>query len=198
MEKPYILHLFTPAAQASPFDVNMAYDAGFDAVVPYTGVSTGRRRGTHAGRDLLARTEGRAPHRHLHRRPRRRRGARHARCRARGDGAAVRSVGVRRSERRLHHRGRGRRSGRKAPEARARRRARRPARARARRYGPGGPRRRRARRSGGRARGTREPHQRGAGAGRGRAGAGALRLRRQAGVRERREPRCARWRKRRS
>lgn len=40
MEKPYILHLFTPAAQASPFDVNMAYDAGFDAVVPYTGVST--------------------------------------------------------------------------------------------------------------------------------------------------------------
>lgn len=40
MEKPHILHLFTPAAQASPFDVNMAYDAGFDAVVPYTGVST--------------------------------------------------------------------------------------------------------------------------------------------------------------
>ncbi len=41
MEKPYILHLFTPAAQASPFDVNMAYDAGFDAVVPYTNVDTG-------------------------------------------------------------------------------------------------------------------------------------------------------------
>ena len=40
MEKPHILHLFTPAAQASPFDVNMAYDAGFDAVVPYTSVST--------------------------------------------------------------------------------------------------------------------------------------------------------------
>jgi len=39
MEKPHILHLFTPAAQASPFDVNMAFDAGFDAVVPYTGVS---------------------------------------------------------------------------------------------------------------------------------------------------------------
>src|SRR5215510_4436552 len=40
MEKPHILHLFTPAAQASPFDVNMAYDAGFQAVVPYTGMCT--------------------------------------------------------------------------------------------------------------------------------------------------------------
>jgi methylene-tetrahydromethanopterin dehydrogenase len=39
MEKPTILHLFTPAAQASPFDVNMAYDAGYAAVVPYTGMS---------------------------------------------------------------------------------------------------------------------------------------------------------------
>src|SRR5258706_3414427 len=39
MEKPYILHLFTPMAQASPFDVNMAYDAGYDAVVPYTQVA---------------------------------------------------------------------------------------------------------------------------------------------------------------
>jgi methylene-tetrahydromethanopterin dehydrogenase len=38
MEKPHILHLFTPAAQASPFDVNMAYDAGYQAVVPYTGM----------------------------------------------------------------------------------------------------------------------------------------------------------------
>lgn len=38
MEKPPILHLFTPAAQASPFDVNMAYDAGYHAVVPYTGM----------------------------------------------------------------------------------------------------------------------------------------------------------------
>ena len=38
MEKRYILHLFTPMAQASPFDVNMAYDAGYDAVVPYTQV----------------------------------------------------------------------------------------------------------------------------------------------------------------
>ena len=39
MEKPYLLHLFTPTPQASPFDVNMAYDAGYTAVIPYTGVS---------------------------------------------------------------------------------------------------------------------------------------------------------------
>ena len=41
MEKHYLLHLFTPTPQASPFDVNMAYDAGYDAVIPYTGVSLG-------------------------------------------------------------------------------------------------------------------------------------------------------------
>ncbi len=39
MEKPFILHLFTPMAQASPFDVNMAYDAGYTAVVPYANVA---------------------------------------------------------------------------------------------------------------------------------------------------------------
>ena len=38
MEKPYLLHLITPAKNASPFDVNMAYDAGWDAVTPYTNV----------------------------------------------------------------------------------------------------------------------------------------------------------------
>lgn len=38
MEKPYILHFITPAKNASPFDVNMAYDAGYDAIAPYTDV----------------------------------------------------------------------------------------------------------------------------------------------------------------
>src|SRR6266851_28149 len=37
MEKPRILHFLTPLANLSPFDVNMAYDAGF-AVAGYTGV----------------------------------------------------------------------------------------------------------------------------------------------------------------
>lgn len=35
MEKPYILHMLTPAKNVSPFDVNMALDAGWTAVVPY-------------------------------------------------------------------------------------------------------------------------------------------------------------------
>jgi methylene-tetrahydromethanopterin dehydrogenase len=35
IERPYILHMFTPGAQMSPFDVNMAADAGWQIVVPY-------------------------------------------------------------------------------------------------------------------------------------------------------------------
>lgn len=38
MEKPNVLHFITPAKNASPFDANMAYDAGYDAVVPYINV----------------------------------------------------------------------------------------------------------------------------------------------------------------
>jgi len=38
MERPYILHLLTPAHQASPFDVNMAADAGYQIITPYTDV----------------------------------------------------------------------------------------------------------------------------------------------------------------
>jgi methylene-tetrahydromethanopterin dehydrogenase len=34
-----ILHMLTPLKHTSPFDVNMAIDAGFDAVVPYTEVT---------------------------------------------------------------------------------------------------------------------------------------------------------------
>lgn len=39
MEKPSVLHLVTAAKNASPFDVNMAFDAGFDKVMPYTNVT---------------------------------------------------------------------------------------------------------------------------------------------------------------
>jgi methylene-tetrahydromethanopterin dehydrogenase len=39
MEKPYILHMFTPTKNVSPFDVNMACDAGYDVVVPYGDVT---------------------------------------------------------------------------------------------------------------------------------------------------------------
>jgi len=39
MERKHLLYLFTTDAAASPFDVNMAYDAGFHAVVPYANVT---------------------------------------------------------------------------------------------------------------------------------------------------------------
>ena len=39
MEHRYILHFLTPSRHASPFDVNMALDAGFDTVIPYTQVT---------------------------------------------------------------------------------------------------------------------------------------------------------------
>lgn len=35
MEKPYILHMVTPEKNLSPFDVNMALDAGWTAAIPY-------------------------------------------------------------------------------------------------------------------------------------------------------------------
>ena len=37
-EKPYILHALSPTKFVSPFDVNMAYDSGFDKVSTYTNV----------------------------------------------------------------------------------------------------------------------------------------------------------------
>jgi methylene-tetrahydromethanopterin dehydrogenase len=44
-ERSTILHLFTPAKQASPFDVNMAVDAGYQVVVPYADVDMGNLAG---------------------------------------------------------------------------------------------------------------------------------------------------------
>lgn len=41
MEKPAILHMLTPARNMSPFDVNMAIDAGFQHAQTYGGVTTG-------------------------------------------------------------------------------------------------------------------------------------------------------------
>ena len=39
MERPYLLHMLTAAKNLSPFDVNMAYDAGWTACTPYTQVT---------------------------------------------------------------------------------------------------------------------------------------------------------------
>ncbi len=38
MERPYILHMFTTGRQMSPFDINMAADAGYQMVLPYSHV----------------------------------------------------------------------------------------------------------------------------------------------------------------
>ncbi len=38
MERPYLLHMLTAAKNLSPFDVNMAYDAGWSACTPYIDV----------------------------------------------------------------------------------------------------------------------------------------------------------------
>lgn len=45
MEAPYILHMLSPLKHVSPFDVNMALDAGFSAVIPYTNVELGEVAG---------------------------------------------------------------------------------------------------------------------------------------------------------
>ncbi|MEX3896019.1 methylene-tetrahydromethanopterin dehydrogenase N-terminal domain-containing protein, partial [Paraburkholderia sp. BR10954] len=41
IERPYILHMFTATPQMSPFDVNMAADAGYQVIVPYCNVEAG-------------------------------------------------------------------------------------------------------------------------------------------------------------
>ncbi|QXP85432.1 NAD(P)-dependent methylenetetrahydromethanopterin dehydrogenase [Methylococcus sp. ANG] len=38
MEKRAILHMFDPMPHVSPFDINMAVDAGFEVIVPYSNV----------------------------------------------------------------------------------------------------------------------------------------------------------------
>jgi methylene-tetrahydromethanopterin dehydrogenase len=40
MAIPRILHMLVPGDNVSPFDVNMAVDAGFEVIVPYTSVQT--------------------------------------------------------------------------------------------------------------------------------------------------------------
>jgi methylene-tetrahydromethanopterin dehydrogenase len=45
MEKPYILHMLTTAKNLSPFDVNMAMDAGWVSAVPYINVESGDVQG---------------------------------------------------------------------------------------------------------------------------------------------------------
>jgi methylene-tetrahydromethanopterin dehydrogenase len=41
VEKPFILHMFTPEKNLSPFDVNMALDAGWISAIPYLNIELG-------------------------------------------------------------------------------------------------------------------------------------------------------------
>ncbi|MBE0437070.1 MAG: methylenetetrahydromethanopterin dehydrogenase [Methylomicrobium sp.] len=45
MEKPFILHMLTTAKNLSPFDVNMALDAGWVSAIPYINVEPSEVRG---------------------------------------------------------------------------------------------------------------------------------------------------------
>ncbi|NOT86515.1 MAG: methylenetetrahydromethanopterin dehydrogenase [Methylococcaceae bacterium] len=45
MEKPFILHMLTTAKNLSPFDVNMALDAGWISAIPYINVEASEVRG---------------------------------------------------------------------------------------------------------------------------------------------------------
>lgn len=45
MGRPYILHMLTTAKNLSPFDANMAMDAGWESAVPYTNVELGEVQG---------------------------------------------------------------------------------------------------------------------------------------------------------
>ena len=39
MKDPFLLHIFNPTKNVSPFDVKMAYEAAFDGVIPYSNVT---------------------------------------------------------------------------------------------------------------------------------------------------------------
>ncbi|MBI4696598.1 MAG: methylenetetrahydromethanopterin dehydrogenase [Gammaproteobacteria bacterium] len=39
MKDPHLLHVFSPTKYVSPFDINMAYEAHYDAVVPYCNIT---------------------------------------------------------------------------------------------------------------------------------------------------------------
>ncbi len=44
-KNPYLLHMFNPTKNVSPFDINMAYEAHYDDVIPYSNVTLEDVRG---------------------------------------------------------------------------------------------------------------------------------------------------------
>ena len=105
MTDKHILHMLTPLKHMSPFDVNMALDAGYDAAIAYHECDARGGGWAGAGRDLLASAQDRRADGHVHRRQECDPRSRHAGRRQEGAGAAVRHLVLRRSGRIVHHRG---------------------------------------------------------------------------------------------
>ena len=93
-EQKAILHFITPLKNVSPFDVNMAADAGFDVIVPYTDVDLKEVAGLVQDAMFSRAPEDGRRTAVPDRRPRAEPGARHAGCRQEGDDpAAFRGLG---------------------------------------------------------------------------------------------------------
>ena len=116
MDKPAILHILSPLPHVSPFDITMAYDAGFDAVVPYPNVTLEQIPGLVQDAIFPRSPERFETKRDPGRRPRRGHRDGHGRCGEGRDGASIRGLDPGRSKRRLYHCGGGRRL-RRAPAA---------------------------------------------------------------------------------
>ena len=106
MADKHILHMVTPLKHMSPFDVNMALDAGYDAVVTYTDVTLDEVTGLVQDAIFSRPPKTGCEDRHVLRRQECGARARHAGGRQEGAGSAVRHLVLRRSGRLVHHGGR--------------------------------------------------------------------------------------------
>ena len=87
-----ILHMITPLAHISPFDVNVAIDAGYDATACYTNVSLSEMSRPGPGRDVLTLAARRGADWRVYQAAKLASRARHARRRRQGAHQAVRGI----------------------------------------------------------------------------------------------------------
>ena len=104
MAHPRILHMITPLKHMSPFDVNMALDAGYDAAIPYTNVTIEDVTGLVQDAIFSRGPEGVKKTGMFIGGKRAIEALDMMKPRQGGDGAALRDLRVRRSGRLLHHR----------------------------------------------------------------------------------------------
>ena len=116
MAEKNILHMVTPTKHMSPFDVNMALDAGYDAVLTYSNVTIDEVTGLVQDAIFSRPPKARRPHRNVLRRQERKRRPGHAGKSQAGAGAAIRHFVFCRSGWLVHHRRGDGRMRRKAPE----------------------------------------------------------------------------------